>query len=184
MIAEIELAYNRFRYYDPEDGRYISVDPMDLHSEEYNFYSYINDPNSWVDRLGLGKSSYNGKRGTSKAKHDLERNGYTIKQEELTMRVNGSRVRADIVAIDSKGNTHVFEIKHGRGKLTKNQKKAGVYDVNSQSNTTTSLGGGTITPSKGTKGSFDVATKSAKGDAFGGNGATTNDVTFHTLIYN
>ncbi|CAA0186247.1 RHS repeat-associated core domain-containing protein [Tenacibaculum maritimum] len=180
---DIELCYNRFRWYDDVDGRYISQDPIGLASGEFGVYNYVDDSNGWTDVLGLSKSSYNGKRGTAKAKHDLERNGYTIVGEEITMKVNGSRVRADIVARDNKGNLHVFEVKHGNGRLTKNQKKAGVYDLNSQSNTTTNLGGGKTTPSKGTKGTFDVATKSDRGKPFGGNGAT-NDATFHTLVYN
>jgi len=54
--AEIELAYNRFRYYDPEDGRYISTDPIGLLSGEFNFYSYVKDPNGWIDILGLAGS--------------------------------------------------------------------------------------------------------------------------------
>jgi len=53
---EIELAYNRFRYYDPEDGRYISVDPIGLHSGEFGFYNYVDDPNGWVDPFGLTKT--------------------------------------------------------------------------------------------------------------------------------
>ncbi|MCG8857627.1 type IV secretion protein Rhs, partial [Tenacibaculum finnmarkense] len=53
--AEIELAYNRFRYYDPEDGRYISKDPIGLESGEYNFYAYVDDPNFWNDIHGLTK---------------------------------------------------------------------------------------------------------------------------------
>ncbi len=66
---EIELAYNRFRYYDPEDGRYISVDPIGLFSGQNNLYSYIDDTNSCIDVFGLtgtymftdGKKSYIGK---------------------------------------------------------------------------------------------------------------------------
>ncbi|MCG8857657.1 RHS repeat-associated core domain-containing protein, partial [Tenacibaculum finnmarkense] len=50
---EIELAYNRFRYYNPDDGRYISKDPIGLNSGEFNFYSYVDDSNSLVDVLGL-----------------------------------------------------------------------------------------------------------------------------------
>ena len=30
--------------------------------------------------------------------HDLERNGYKVVAEEVTMKVNGSRVRAEFVA--------------------------------------------------------------------------------------
>ncbi|CAM4090746.1 RHS repeat-associated core domain-containing protein [Flavobacterium branchiophilum] len=51
--TEIELAYNRFRYYDVEDGRYISQDPIGLLSGVLNFYSYIDNPNDEIDPLGL-----------------------------------------------------------------------------------------------------------------------------------
>ncbi|WP_236536179.1 polymorphic toxin type 50 domain-containing protein, partial [Tenacibaculum maritimum] len=53
---EIELAYNRFRYYDPDDGRYISKDPIGLLSGEYGFYNYVGDSNTYIDVFGL--SSY------------------------------------------------------------------------------------------------------------------------------
>ena len=55
---EIELAYNRFRYYDVEDGRYISQDPIGLLSEEYNFYNYVFDTNNELDLYGLARSKY------------------------------------------------------------------------------------------------------------------------------
>ncbi|CAM4076594.1 RHS repeat-associated core domain-containing protein [Flavobacterium branchiophilum] len=55
--AEIELAYNRFRYYDVEDGRYISQDPIGLLSGEFGFYNHVEDPLTWLDIFGL-KSSY------------------------------------------------------------------------------------------------------------------------------
>ncbi|WP_407268870.1 RHS repeat-associated core domain-containing protein [Tenacibaculum maritimum] len=53
---EIELAYNRFRYYDPDDGRYISKDPIGLLSGEYGFYNYVGDSNGWIDPMGLEKT--------------------------------------------------------------------------------------------------------------------------------
>jgi len=53
---EIGLAYNRFRYYSPEDGRYISRDPIGLASGEYGLYNYVGDPNGWIDVFGLTKS--------------------------------------------------------------------------------------------------------------------------------
>lgn len=45
---DVELCYNRFRWYDDVDGRYISVDPIGLHSGEPNFYAYVEDSNTWV----------------------------------------------------------------------------------------------------------------------------------------
>ena len=63
---EIELAYNRFRYYDSEDGRYISKDPIGLASQEFGFYNYVYNPNGWVDILGL--AGYKKKKKKSKTK--------------------------------------------------------------------------------------------------------------------
>ncbi|WP_081411184.1 RHS repeat domain-containing protein [Tenacibaculum ovolyticum] len=50
---ETGLAYNRFRYYNPETGGYISQDPIGLLSGEPNFYAYAPDVNSWIDPFGL-----------------------------------------------------------------------------------------------------------------------------------
>ena len=47
---ETELAYNRFRYYSPELGRYISEDPIRFNSGTLALHSYVEDVNSWVDR--------------------------------------------------------------------------------------------------------------------------------------
>ena len=51
--SEVELCYNRFRYYHPETGRYISEDPIGFLSGEANFFAYVSDTNAWVDLLGL-----------------------------------------------------------------------------------------------------------------------------------
>ncbi|MFV0506143.1 MAG: RHS repeat domain-containing protein, partial [Bacteroidales bacterium] len=50
---ETGLCYNRFRYYDPEMGMYISQDPIGLASGEFNLYSYVKDSNIWIDPFGL-----------------------------------------------------------------------------------------------------------------------------------
>lgn len=98
------------------------------------------------------------------------------------MKVNGSRIRADLVAEDARGNIHVFEVKHGSGGLTKNQKAAGVYNMSSPANTTQHLGGGSIKPSQGIAGTFKVDTKSDIGRKLGGKGAI-HDATFNILKY-
>ena len=49
---ETGLHYNRFRYYDPDLGRFISVDPIGLSGGE-NTYRYTSNPIYWVDPLGL-----------------------------------------------------------------------------------------------------------------------------------
>ena len=50
---ETKLAYNRFRYYSPETGAYISQDPIGLAGGNPNFYGYVKDSNWWVDVFGL-----------------------------------------------------------------------------------------------------------------------------------
>ncbi len=51
--VETGLYYNRFRYYDSDSGKYLSLDPIRTKSNELNFYNYIADPNLWIDPLGL-----------------------------------------------------------------------------------------------------------------------------------
>ncbi len=49
---ESGLYYNRHRYYDPEQGRYISQDPIGLNGGT-NLYGYVTNPTGMVDPLGL-----------------------------------------------------------------------------------------------------------------------------------
>ena len=56
--AETGLYYNRFRYYSPDEGMYISQDPIGLGSGEPNLYAYVQEPNTLVDLFGLSCSVY------------------------------------------------------------------------------------------------------------------------------
>lgn len=51
---ETGLHYNRYRYYDPDCGRFVSQDPVGLLGGP-NTYSYAPSPISWIDPLGLAK---------------------------------------------------------------------------------------------------------------------------------
>ncbi len=53
---ETKLFYNRFRYYDPDGGMYISQDPIGLEGG-LRSYAYVPDPLVWIDPLGLKKKS-------------------------------------------------------------------------------------------------------------------------------
>ena len=66
--SEVELCYNRFRYYHPETGRYISEDPIKLLGG-FNVFAYVGDSNAWVDLLGL---SYEEVREVQKGKKILD----------------------------------------------------------------------------------------------------------------
>jgi RHS repeat-associated protein len=50
--AESGLHYNRFRYYDPDIGQYLSPDPIGLEGG-LQPHAYVPDPNGWMDPLGL-----------------------------------------------------------------------------------------------------------------------------------
>ena len=51
---ETGLYYNRFRYYDPEAGQYISQDPIRL-GGGWAIYGYVLDPSTSIDPFGLAK---------------------------------------------------------------------------------------------------------------------------------
>ncbi|MFI8293958.1 putative T7SS-secreted protein [Streptomyces sp. NPDC085614] len=50
---ESELHYNFFRYYDPESARYLTPDPLGLTPAD-NPVTYVHNPHTWSDPLGLG----------------------------------------------------------------------------------------------------------------------------------
>ena len=51
--AQTGLYYNRFRYYDPNIGNYISQDPIGLAGNNPTLYGYVRDINTCIDLLGL-----------------------------------------------------------------------------------------------------------------------------------
>jgi RHS repeat-associated protein len=51
--VETSLYYNRFRYYSPETGLYLSQDPIGLMGCNPNFYGYVFNSNIEVDAFGL-----------------------------------------------------------------------------------------------------------------------------------
>ena len=54
---ETRLYYNRFRYYDPRIGNYISQDPIRLAGNNPTLYGYVGDCNWHIDIFGLSDSS-------------------------------------------------------------------------------------------------------------------------------
>lgn len=47
------MYYNRFRYYSPDTGLYLSQDPIGLKGGNPNFYAYSYNSNWWADVFGL-----------------------------------------------------------------------------------------------------------------------------------
>ena len=60
---ETGLHYNRFRYYDPDAGRFVSHDPIGLLGGD-NHFQYAPNPVLWIDLLGL-KGTYMFTDGTT-----------------------------------------------------------------------------------------------------------------------
>ena len=54
--VETGLYYNRFRYYSPDEGMYLSQDPIGLNGG-MQLYGYVNNPNFLVDKFGLVDNS-------------------------------------------------------------------------------------------------------------------------------
>ncbi len=90
--------------------------------------------------------------------------------------------------MDANGNIHVFEVKNGKSRFTKNQRNSNVFDKDSTSNL--SEKGGDLNLNNGKQGSAKIAASDSKisdmNDASNKNFNKTsnNNMTFHTLWYN
>ncbi|MFK3680849.1 RHS repeat domain-containing protein [Pseudomonas sp. NPDC088890] len=70
LDVETGLHYNRYRYYDPQVGRFVSADPIG-YAGGLNLYQYAPNPVAWTDPLGLAAH-----RGRIQAQGDkLEQSG-------------------------------------------------------------------------------------------------------------
>ncbi|MDA0150102.1 RHS repeat-associated core domain-containing protein [Vibrio sp. LaRot3] len=56
---ESGLHYNRYRYYSPDSGSFITPDPIGL-AGGLNNYQYVVNPTGWIDPLGLKQVEKNG----------------------------------------------------------------------------------------------------------------------------
>ncbi len=114
--AETGLCYNRFRYYDPEIGRYISPDPLGLEGG-INLYRYAINPIWWIDPFGLGVSenAANGDRREATRARQLKKNypNDSVQAEQYLRdsngrivkdRVTGEGRRIDYAVIDQNGS--------------------------------------------------------------------------------
>ncbi|MDC0740907.1 YraN family protein [Polyangium mundeleinium] len=108
---ETGLYYNRFRYFDPGLGRYISQDPIGPEGG-LGLYNYVPEPWAWIDPLGLAcKNHQTGKRGERIARNYLQKLGFNI----LGSVRNKSGHGIDIVARDAAGMLRFFEVKTTEG---------------------------------------------------------------------
>jgi filamentous hemagglutinin len=125
---ETGLYYNRFRYYDPDTGNYISQDPIGLAGGNPTIYGYVSDTNNWIDILGLtveGRStdvviSRGADANATMPSHNppykpnAKVTEFTTTREEIFVRVHGA---------DNKGGSWVMHESAIRG-MTPEQIKA------------------------------------------------------------
>ncbi|MFZ7284081.1 HNH/endonuclease VII fold putative polymorphic toxin, partial [Avibacterium avium] len=138
LDEESGLAYNRFRYYDPESGNYISSDPIGLAGGETP-YGYVHNPMGAIDPFGLTsytppskKSSYfatSRKEALNKAKRDAgiprTQNPSKVTREDLLgydkfgnkvpVMENGKVVQTRNYHFTNNSGDHIIIQEHSRG---------------------------------------------------------------------
>ena len=138
---ETRLYYNRFRYYDPRIGNYISQDPIRLMGNNPALYGYVNDTNTWVDVLGLNEIGWNngwrtpdgkfaspqggisGQGAVDQVRTQLSDKGWTHLGDELSVRnSNGQLRRYDLVFKKPDGTIVGVEVKSNTATKTKAQR--------------------------------------------------------------
>lgn len=121
--AETGFYYNRYRYYNPEEGLYISKDPLSVLGG-FNVYSYVHDPNSWIDAFGLANNTPIGDAAEKHFRAVLNKNGWNVFPDIK----NGCQNGLDIVAQHPVSNeVYVFEVKANTSRLSDLQKDPEKY---------------------------------------------------------
>jgi RHS repeat-associated protein len=105
---DLQLFYNRYRFYDPHRGSYTTQDPIGLAGGNH-LYQYSPDTLLWIDPLGLNC----GRRGERIAREYLKKQGYEV----LGSIQNKSGHGIDLVTRNTKGELVFFEIKSTLGNV-------------------------------------------------------------------
>jgi RHS repeat-associated protein len=137
--AETGLHYNRHRYYNPSNGRFLTPDPIKLVGG-LNNYQYVNNPTGWIDPLGLnncpGVTMHKGVPISNDARGHLERaDGYSSKSG-----VKGAHNRDEFLQAATDNKLHILsetqspstpglsEITYGRDSLDRTGKVDGIKE--------------------------------------------------------
>ncbi|MDR9865680.1 RHS repeat-associated core domain-containing protein [Pseudomonas baetica] len=115
---ETGLYYNRFRYYDPAVGRFISKDPAGYEGG-LNLFVYAPNPLGWIDPLGLARCpcldggsfrDMDAKRQADEVGHHMPQNAYN-----KTIGVSRNDGPAVLMTTQAHAQTRTFS---GRGKAS------------------------------------------------------------------
>lgn len=74
---ETGLAYNRFRYYSPQMGMYISQDLIGLAGRILNLYGYVDNTNVWIDVFGYAGYKFTKKSKLHIHERHIKKSGYS-----------------------------------------------------------------------------------------------------------
>ena len=120
--VETGLHYNRYRYYDPEIGRYIQADPIGLGGGN-NLYAYCHNPLVEVDVRGLDPKCGGSKSTNNKDKEKTDR--ILDNMKGLKSKVIVEKRRKGETALDAaKRKANEFSKDHSdTNQLSDNQKK-------------------------------------------------------------
>ena len=134
--VETKLAYNRFRYYAPEWGMYISQDPIRLEAGLTNLYAYVDDTNGWIDPLGLdmipNKVAGNAREKLAEFFIRRKYSKATILKERYIRDATGNSVfdslsmlrrRLDIVVVENDRVTAIYEVTSPTANKTRQMEK-------------------------------------------------------------
>lgn len=143
-----------FRYYSPDEGIYISQDPIRLAGNNPTLYGYVKDVNSWVDVFGLdcGENRKIAKElSEPEVRKRLEQKYPTSDYEivgEPRIYILGKDGKAtsryskpDFMVVDRKNENivDIVDAKNGGGGLTQNQidlnTNGGIFRGSSRSQT-------------------------------------------------
>lgn len=115
---ETGLHYNRYRYYDPNAGVYISPDPL-AELGGLRAYGYVGDTLIGLDPYGLeNENKAIGDLAEKQAKKDLAKKGYTVHGPMENNSGNG----VDLVVTNPQGDVEVIEVKANSSDLNPDQK--------------------------------------------------------------
>ncbi|MCO7543094.1 RHS repeat-associated core domain-containing protein, partial [Pseudomonas sp. VA159-2] len=109
---ETGLHYNRYRYYDPRTGRFISQDPIS-YLGGVNLYQYVPNPIDWIDPWGLAriKNAVDGDRRHQQFNDVIKKKhpNATIQSECYLRDANGKPVKDPVTGERRRVDTAVIE---------------------------------------------------------------------------